>query len=897
MAHYHEKLKAKVKVSTMAKSSLRTFLARVEYWPVENNLGYYNLRPTVEIKDNIAEQVDRNEFPTHGTINIKDAARRPSAFIQNNHYYVWSIADAEILNLEQNSNGFCIEWEDYHRKIQTVDSYGLAEVLFLPSFSSYNVKDFASWGESPQKIELMPFSRQIYLCDRNYIMGPLTWSEQDGKYLFIPAGRGGDPFQLDGYLIDDVDIQVFVERNGYNNVADRRFIILSTLPDKARFTVDCISDARLKEYVGGLLSDHSGLQTKQDRRSLQDALNALPTVTLGGSRRERILRMAKFGDVAAETVSRIASDVLSSPEGQHKIVSAIINQEEYMRALYPLAKEEQGYDKVLQQIEAEKNQVIQELNKQIEQKRKEVEAAAHDLKIVRSKSKKLVKKNKKDKNLSSSAEMEALPADDFVNAAEIGRVSADLNGMQAQRRQLETELEDLQNRVQECRQRLADAQACESKQYGERRQQHREWLEAAEREQNGILNGFQQKLKDAYASLAFDGPLSQAIMQSASDYAAQKRYADIRADVLTLEEVKQSGGLSHYSNIQDLAEFVTHELNDKAYRNLSYNDVANLLLCISQNFLTILSGAPGTGKSSLIALLAHVLGLDNSVNRRYQEITVERGWVSRRDFIGYVNPISHTVEESGSGMYACLAAMKAETEKNTADFPYLVLLDDANVSSMEHYWADFMNLCDLKKRPRQISLGSGCVFPVSRTLRFAATVNSDNTTESLSQRLLDRAWLIKVRSHFREESAIREYELEDTYPQVPFSLFDNLNDPQKWFSLDLDGFVSDRLNYICETCYDYGFNISARTLGMLRRYCLAAKGVIDTSLNGFAALDYAVAQKVLPMLNGFGSEHRDFLQELNKLCDYHSMPLCNDLIVQSLDEGRGGMQYYRFMGR
>ena len=50
------------------------------------------------------------------------------------------------------------------------------------------------------------------------------------------------------------------------------------------------------------------------------------------------------------------------------------------------------------------------------------------------------------------------------------------------------------------------------------------------------------------------------------------------------------------------------------------------------------------------------------------------------------------------------------------------------------------------------------------------------------------------------------------------------------------------------------------------------------------------------MLNGFGGKHRDFLQELNKTCHYHSMPLCNDMIIQVLDDGHGGMQYYQCAG-
>lgn len=46
------------------------------------------------------------------------------------------------------------------------------------------------------------------------------------------------------------------------------------------------------------------------------------------------------------------------------------------------------------------------------------------------------------------------------------------------------------------------------------------------------------------------------------------------------------------------------------YRQYSYNDIVNLLICMMQGRLSVFSGAPGTGKTSICLILAHVLGLD-----------------------------------------------------------------------------------------------------------------------------------------------------------------------------------------------------------------------------------------------------------------------------------------------
>ena len=84
---------------------------------------------------------------------------------------------------------------------------------------------------------------------------------------------------------------------------------------------------------------------------------------------------------------------------------------------------------------------------------------------------------------------------------------------------------------------------------------------------------------------------------------------------------------------------------------------------------------------------------------------------------------------------------------------------------------------------------------------------------------------------------------------------------------------------------------------MIKKYCLASKMIMDFSGNAYVALDYAVAKKILPMINGYGEQYQEFLKKLLLECDPNTMPKCNEIIQTILKKGNVNMQYYQFFTR
>lgn len=821
------------------------YLARIEH-----TNDFFNIRPVMEFFEDGLVEVNDEKFGQYGTITISSIYGKynESPLIQDQKYCIFQMSDKELSSLDSSYSGYKIKAADFVLRAKSVDSLGIMEVIGMPA--GHLAQKYNTWGKEPVSDVMKPVTNLVYLQDdEKQIFGPFKWSEiSNSIYRFIPNSLDDDPYYVKCFQEKDFEDPIY-QFDAAKRISDiyygreRKIVRCDTMPTKCSL-LDCIDNAQLKEIVGKLLSQSA--ETKKAQREIREAVIELPIEKISEERKNRILELAKNGDLAEQAIGFIPKVLIEDEDTLKKIVQTILSNQNYSEKLYLLAKSQEGFSDILEKLEAEKNLKQLELNNILD-------------KIQQVKN---VSQIEKDNNFD------------------------ELKQLKSENECLIEKLRD-HNSVKNLEQSI-----------GELEKEHKRIKEEYDLLSNmnkALLGEVEKKIKEAYSSFAFDGAVSNLMMKEALKFEKRQVNQDME------ERITDLGNKLCKSKIDqpcDLVNFVYDELTHKAKRNLNKNDVANLLICIAQGFLTIFAGEPGTGKTSLANWIANILGLRHKINNRFTEIAVEKGWTSRRDLIGYYNPLTKSFDAASKGLVSALSLLKAEQEHQIKDLLYLVLLDEANLSQMEYYWADFMSLCDFDKKDRIISLGEDYEYPISDTLRFLATINLDHTTEILSPRLIDRAWIIMLQSSDIDiEDMEMEYSNFDEYPMISYDVFNALCLPQKWESQKLDSAIIDKFNKIRMCFQDVGISFSPRILGMIKKYCLASRGLFDVSENAYVALDYSIAQKVLPIINGYGDRYQLFLDKLLQECDQNTMPRCYEILQSILRRGNLNMQYYQFFSR
>ncbi len=426
-------------------------------------------------------------------------------------------------------------------------------------------------------------------------------------------------------------------------------------------------------------------------------------------------------------------------------------------------------------------------------------------------------------------------------------------------------------------------------------------LESQRDELQGDIASLESQIEDVLSSLDDKARLSGEIIQSEVVRRAIA-YANGASSAGTGTPTPQFPSVSNpCAEDHDLVDMLYDRVVENAGRSYSRNDLINFFACISQGYMTTFAGLPGTGKTSLCSLIANALGLNSAATPRYTEISVERGWTSYRDYIGYYNPLSKTMEMSDPAVFAALQALSEEASigiGTDAVAPYLFLLDEANLSPVEHYWAPFLRACDsFSKEPLRLSLGGGEPLLVPSHVRFLATVNYDHTTEELSPRYLDRSWVIMLDPDLIDYDAVAQPE---EGPEAPAATVHDAISYQRLMrafgpksGAVIDEGLEESLDAIFKTCSANQHPVSQRSQIMIRNYVATTSLLMDrdSSDTRLAPLDYAVSQKILPTISGSSDNYDGFLHALEDQCA--NLPITRGRLRHILDVGSSN-GYYQF---
>jgi MoxR-like ATPase len=252
-------------------------------------------------------------------------------------------------------------------------------------------------------------------------------------------------------------------------------------------------------------------------------------------------------------------------------------------------------------------------------------------------------------------------------------------------------------------------------------------------------------------------------------------------------------------------------------------------LALQTKPLVILPGISGTGKTRLTRLYADAVYGDapppGAANEHYLLVAVQPDWHNARDLLGYYNALTARFHPTPFLRFLHRAAADPSAL-------YFVCLDEMNLARPEYYLAPLLSA--LETEDHLIDLGvpgetaetvTGELlqnpFRLPLNVRITGTVNVDESTHQLSDKLLDRANVI---------------ELTDVDLPTFRQIYRGAVDEPAWQTIVQIHAVMARVGQ------PFGY----RTIGEMLRYIEHARGVLPPQ----QALDQQIKQKILPRLRG-----------------------------------------------
>lgn len=299
-------------------------------------------------------------------------------------------------------------------------------------------------------------------------------------------------------------------------------------------------------------------------------------------------------------------------------------------------------------------------------------------------------------------------------------------------------------------------------------------------------------------------------------------------------------------SLSDFAEDVRHRMawDPQTEKELYYSaeDVRSFLGGLAMSRLHLLQGISGTGKTSLPLAFARAIGAGSAL------VEVQAGWRDRQDLIGHFNTFERRFYES-----EFLQAIYRASTPHHQDTPFIVVLDEMNLSHPEQYFADLLSALEQDQHRQRLVLMTAAVEPAPRLLAdggtklpippnvwFIGTANHDETTKDFADKTYDRA-------HVMELPRNREtFKRKDFQPQNPVSLvalqtaFDAAVQTHEGDAAKAYEFLQNELGETLARRFRVGWgNRLERQLGFYVPVVVAAGGTVGE------ATDHILATKLL----------------------------------------------------
>ena len=297
------------------------------------------------------------------------------------------------------------------------------------------------------------------------------------------------------------------------------------------------------------------------------------------------------------------------------------------------------------------------------------------------------------------------------------------------------------------------------------------------------------------------------------------------------------------------------------------NDLINFHIAVKSSGLVILSGMSGTGKSKLITIYAKTLGL----NDRFRMIPVSPAWTDDSDLLGYLDYKNMIYRPADTDLVNFLLKAQDDPEKL-----YMVCFDEMNLARVEHYFSQFISVLENSDDERYIQLYNSNlenrvynsnIYPskilVRKNVIFVGTVNVDESTFHFSDKVLDRANVIKLNMcSFNELAEVKKNIISEDIDEIDFNTNDFFETNNTFFTMTDDELsFLDELNY-CLKENNPRMGIGYRVISQINQYLSAIPQ--DIGYDRQEAFDNLIVQRILTKLRGADDQIIKLIGNLNE---------------------------------
>ena len=293
------------------------------------------------------------------------------------------------------------------------------------------------------------------------------------------------------------------------------------------------------------------------------------------------------------------------------------------------------------------------------------------------------------------------------------------------------------------------------------------------------------------------------------------------------------------------------------------------------NPLAVLAGVSGTGKTQLALKYAKFFGFYS------EHVAVQPRWDSKDDLLGFYNFLEKKFQPT-----ALVRALyqfdkyhtKDEIDAIEDDSPMMMaILDEMNLARVEYYFSEFLSKLELRGSDyakSEILVGSNldpCKFFVGSNVVIVGTMNDDESTYALSDKVLDRANVL----HFGKPDSFGNSTYKEALApiKVDFKTFyqwrqnDNFSRLASQDEEQLKKEIETLNNALDQVGKPFGHRVNNSIQSYLKAYPLTSDADEMTTVK--LALADQIEMKIIPKLAGI---------EQNDRSDY-----CLNLLGQVVD--------------